>query len=110
MSTGSYSISTDKDRLDLDFIHRYLSEESYWAKGIPKEVFLRSVRNSLCFGVYFDSKQVGFARIVSDYATYAYLADVFITPAHRGKGLSKQLMETIVNFSELQGLRRWVLA
>jgi len=105
-----YHISTDKELLDIPMIHQYLSKESYWSKGIPQEVVRRSIENSLCFGVYMGKQQVGFARIISDFATYAYLADVFILPEHRGKGLSKKLVETIVEYPELQGLRRWVLA
>ena len=103
-------ISTEQSRLNLDMIHAYLSRESYWAKGIPRKTFEMSVRNSLCFGVYAGNEQVGFARVVSDFATYAYLADVFILPAHRGKGFSKSLMENVITHPDLQGLRRWVLA
>jgi N-acetylglutamate synthase-like GNAT family acetyltransferase len=107
----TYEISDDKSRLDLDVIHRYLSEESYWAQGIPHEVVARSIANSLCFGIYEkDGAQVGFARLITDRATYAYLADVFVLASHRGKSLSKRLMETIIAHPELQGLRRWTLA
>ncbi len=105
-----YEISNDPKRLDLDVIHRYLSEDSYWAQGIPREVVERAVAHSLCFGVYAGSEQVGFARVVSDRATFAYLADVFILPAHRGQGLSKRLMSAVAAHPELQGLRRWMLA
>lgn len=110
MSAKQYHISTDQTKLDFETIHRYLSGESYWAKGIPEETLRRSIANSICFGVYLGKEQVGFARIISDQATFAYLADVFILPAHRGKGLSKKLMETIVSHPDLNGLRRWVLA
>jgi GNAT superfamily N-acetyltransferase len=110
MDTGTYFISTEKSKLDINLIFSYLSKESYWAKGIPESVVRRSVDNSLCFGVYAGSVQVGFARIISDFATYAYLADVFILPDHRGRGLSKKLMEAIVHYPELKGLRRWLLA
>ncbi|MBV8211786.1 MAG: GNAT family N-acetyltransferase [Verrucomicrobia bacterium] len=113
-----YLISTDPTKLDLDLIHQFLSEHSYWARGIPREVVVRSIANSLCFGVYASGKtnpdsdwrQVGFARVATDRATFAYLADVFILPEHRGRGLSKRLMEEIVAHPDLQGLRRWMLA
>ena len=106
----TYEISDDPGRLDLDGIHRYLSEDSYWAQKIPREVVARSVAHSLCFGVYADTEQVGFARVVSDRATFAFLADVFILPEHRGRGLSKRLMAAITAHPDLQGLRRWMLA
>jgi len=112
----NYFVSTDVSKLNVDLIHRYLSEESYWAKGIPRDIVEKSIANSLCFGVYCNDEQtlpaggqVGFARLVTDKATFAYLADVFILPAYRGKGLSKFLMETINVHPELQGLRRWWL-
>lgn len=106
----TYEISADPSRLDLDVIHRYLSAESYWAPGIPPEVVARAIANSLCFGVYTETgAQVGFARLITDRATYAYLADVFILEAHRGKGLSRRLMEAIIAHPEVQGLRRWSL-
>jgi GNAT superfamily N-acetyltransferase len=104
-----FVISTQRERLDLDVIHGYLAE-SYWAKGIPREVVARSIQNSLCFGLFSENKQIGFARIISDYATYAYLADVFILETYRGRGLAKWLMECIVEHPKLQGLRRWTLA
>lgn len=107
--TSDYTISTDKARLNLNTIHQFLSQESYWAQNIPLEIVQRSIDNSLCFGVYRGDQQVGFARIVSDQATFAYVSDVFILPEHRGKGLSKYLIETILNWPTLQGLRRWVL-
>jgi N-acetylglutamate synthase-like GNAT family acetyltransferase len=107
----TYEISPDPARLDLDVIHRYLSEESYWSPGIPREVVSRAIANSLCFGIYEKGgAQVGFARLITDRATYAYLADVFVLPAHRGRGLSKRLMESIIAHAEVQGLRRWMLA
>jgi N-acetylglutamate synthase-like GNAT family acetyltransferase len=107
----TYEISADHARLDLDVIHRYLSEESYWSPGIPREVVSRAIANSLCFGIYEKGgSQVGFARLITDRATYAYLADVFVLPAHRGRGLSKRLMESIIAHPEVQGLRRWMLA
>jgi len=104
-----YYITTDISKLDVNVIHRYLSEESYWAKGIPKHVVERSIANSLCFGVYNKDEQIGFARLITDKATFAYLADVFIIEEHRGKGLSKWLMKTIQAHPELQNLRRWLL-
>jgi GNAT superfamily N-acetyltransferase len=102
-------VDTDKRRLDLDVIHGFLSV-SYWAKGIPREIVERSIESSLCFGIYVDSQQVGFARVISDFVTFAYLADVFILESHRGQGLAKQLMDAVVAYPSLQGLRRWVLA
>jgi GNAT superfamily N-acetyltransferase len=105
----NYCVSTDISKLNIEMIHRYLTSESYWARGIPKPVVEKSIANSLCFGVYCDNKQVGFARLVTDMATFAYLADVFIVPEYRGLGLSKFLMETIHGHPELQDLRRWWL-
>jgi GNAT superfamily N-acetyltransferase len=107
---GDYSISTDRARLDLDLIHHYLSNESYWATGRSREVVVRAIENSLPFGIYRDQELVGFARIVTDYATFAWVADVFVLPEHRGRGLSKWLMEVIIAHPDLQGFRRWVLS
>jgi GNAT superfamily N-acetyltransferase len=107
---GHYRVSTDPRRLDLDVIHGFLSQRSYWAEGIPREVVERSIRNSLPFGVYDDDALVGFARVVTDHATYAYLADVFVLESHRGHGLSKWLLECVLAHPDLQGLRRWHLA
>ncbi|RAV99477.1 N-acetyltransferase [Pseudochryseolinea flava] len=107
--SGEFTYSTDKSLLDVDYIHAFLSQRSYWAKGIPKEVVVRSIENSLSFGVYHHQKQVGFARVVTDYATFGYLADVFIDEGYRGKGLSKSLMEFVFGLEELKGLRRMVL-
>ena len=104
-----YSISDNKQKLQLPVIHHYLSTESYWAQHIPIEVVARSIANSFCFGVYLQQEQVGFARVVTDHATFAYLADVFILEPHRGKGLSKALMEFIFTHPQLQGLRRFCL-
>ena len=103
-----YTIGTDKSKLDIDAIHSHLSQ-TYWAKGIPKRVVEKAIANSLCFGMHHHGVQVGFARVVSDYATFAYLADVFVVEAHRGKGLSKWLIASIKAHPELQGLRRWAL-
>ena len=106
----TYEISADPARLDLDVIHGYLTR-SYWSPGIPRETVERAVANSLCFGIYTtDGAQVGFARLITDKATYAYLADVFVLEEHRGKSMSKRLMETIIAHPQLQGLRRWTLA
>src|SRR5580765_3385621 len=107
---GEFLISTDRARLDLNVIHGFLTN-CYWAKGIPRETVARSIEHSLCFGVYDGSgKQVGFARVISDFATYAYIADVFVLESHRGLGLGKGLMESIVRHPALQGLRRWNLS
>jgi len=107
---GDYTISTDRTKMNVDLIHSYLSNQSYWAKNIPKEIVNRSIENSLCFGVFLNIEQVGFARVISDFATYAYIADVFILEPHRKKGLSKLLMQAILEHSALQGLRRIALA
>ena len=107
---GDYEISTERSRLNLDLIHDFLSNQSYWATGRAREVVARSIENSLPFGIYKDNDQVGFARIVTDYATFAWVADVFVIPAHRGRGLSKWLMEVIISHPGLQGFRRWVLS
>lgn len=103
-------ISTDKSRLDIDLIHRFLSTESTWAIGIPKALVEQSIANSLCFGAYENGLQIGFARVVSDFATFAYLMDVFILPKHQGHGHSLQLVQTIMAHPQLQGLRRFMLA
>ena len=103
------TISTDKARLDVDLIYRFLSEESYWAKNIPRATVERSIEHALCFGAYDGDAQVGFARVVTDRAVFAYIGDVFLLASHRGRGVSKQLMEAIRSHPELQGLRRWHL-
>jgi N-acetylglutamate synthase-like GNAT family acetyltransferase len=103
-----FTVSTDPARLDLDLIHSYLTR-SYWAAGIPREIVERSVRQSLNFGVYEGTRQVGFARVVTDLATFAYLADVFVLKDYRGRGLSKWLMETLLAHPDLQDVRRWHL-
>ena len=106
---NGYLVSTDPARLDLDLIHGFLTN-CYWAKGIPREIVEKSIEHSLCFGIY-DSQgtQVGFARVISDFSTVAYLGDVFVLEAHRGRGLSKWMMECIMQHPGLQGLRRWIL-
>ena len=106
---SEYEISMDPQRIDIAAVHAFLSQ-SYWSPGIPRGVVERAIANSLCFGVYLGAQQVGFARVVTDKATFAYLADVFILESHRGKGLSKWLMEFITGHEELQGLRRFLLA
>ena len=106
---ADYEISTDTDRLDVEVIHRFLAEDSYWSRGIPRSTVERAIANSLCFGVYHRGAQVGFARIVTDRSTFALLADVFILEPHRGKGLSKWLMRCVVEHQDLQGLRRLLL-
>ena len=105
---GEYLISTDKSRLDLTLIHNFLTT-SYWAAGIPLEVVRRSIEHSLSFGLYKEDQQFGYARVITDYATFAYLGDVFILEPFRGQGLSKWLMEVVVTHPELQGFRRWIL-
>ena len=107
---GEFTISTSRALLQIDAIHKFLSEESYWARERTREQTETAIKNSLPFGVYKGENQIGFARIVTDYATFAYLGDVYILSEFRGQGLSKWLMETIVNHPELQGFRRWVLA
>ena len=106
---NDYLISTDWSLLDVDVIYHYLSGESYWARGIPRNVVEQSIANSLSFGVYHHRKQIGFARLITDKATFAYLADVFIISDYRGNGLSKWLLTVIHAHPELQGLRRWML-
>jgi GNAT superfamily N-acetyltransferase len=106
---GEYTISTDKSRLDIEVIHGYL-DRSYWAAGRSVETVRRSIENSVAFGVYRGERQVGFARVITDYATFGWIADVFILEEFQGRGLGKWLTETIVAHPELQGFRRWVLA
>jgi GNAT superfamily N-acetyltransferase len=106
----SVTISTDKSKLDRELIHRYLAEESYWAKNIPRELVERSIENSLCFGAYDDAgRQLGFARVVSDCATFGYLGDVFVIAEARGRGVAKALMTAVRQHPDLQSLRRWHL-
>ena len=108
MEMGRFLISTDRSKLDVDVIHRFLAR-SYWAEGIPRQTVMRSIENSLCFGVYDNARQIGFARVISDFATYAYVADVFILEPYRERGLGKELMASIMAHPDLQGLRRWSL-
>ena len=104
-----YCISAKKEKLDIQYVHQFLSA-SYWAENIPLEIVQKSVECSMCFGVYDNNKQIGFARIITDYATFGYLADVFIDENYRGRGLSKWLMEVIMGHPALQGFRSWQLA
>lgn len=103
-------VSTNKEELDVPLIHRFLSEHSTWAKGISRPIVKKALEHSLCFGGFLDTTQVAFARVISDYATFANLVDVFVLPEHRGKGYSKIMMAAVVNHPELQGLRRFTLA
>lgn len=107
---GAYLVSTDRTRIDVDLVHDFLARQSYWAAGISRDLVARSLDHSLCFGLYREGTQVGFARVISDFATYAYLADVFVLPQHRGQGLSVWMVEIILGHPRLQGLRRFVLA
>jgi GNAT superfamily N-acetyltransferase len=109
MTMTNYLISTNKELLQIEAVHAYLSIESYWAKGIPLKTVQTSIDNSLCWGIYCNQQQIGFARVISDHATFAYLADVYILEPHRGKGLSKQLMTEIFKHPNLQKIRRWML-
>jgi GNAT superfamily N-acetyltransferase len=104
-----YSVTTDKGRLDIEAIHAFLTR-SYWSPGVAIETVRRAIANSLCFGVFHGMEQVGLARVITDKATFAYLADVYILESHRGKGLSKWLMEVVRGHEDLQGLRRFMLA
>jgi GNAT superfamily N-acetyltransferase len=107
---GDILVSTDPGKLDLEYIHHFLSRHSYWAEGISLETVKKSVDGSMCFGMYDDGRQIGFARVISDLATFGYLADVFIDQAYRGHGLGIWLMETIMAHPGLQGFRNWQLA
>ena len=106
----NFIISTDKSKLDIPYIHQFLSNESYWAAGIPYDIVEKSIENSLCFGIYDGRKQIGFARIITDEATFGYLADVFVDVAYRGKGLGKWLMEIIMKLPFISLLRGFMLA
>jgi GNAT superfamily N-acetyltransferase len=108
--SAAYRISTDPAQLDLPLIHRFLSQESYWARNVPLEIVQLAIANSLCFGMYQDERQVGFARVITDKATFGYLADVFIVSSNRRQGLGRRLVEAVLAHPELQGLRRLMLA
>jgi len=111
MNSSSFYISTDDNKLNVSLIHDWLSNQSYWAKGRSRELVERTIRHSLCFGVYdTDHQQVGFARVVTDFTVYAYILDLFIIESRRGLGLSKMLMEEIMNHPELQLISKWALA
>jgi GNAT superfamily N-acetyltransferase len=105
-----FSISTDQSKMDVGVIHEFLSESSYWAQNRPLDVVQTSIQHSLCFGVYDGDQQVGFARVVTDYATFAWLCDLFILESHRGRGLGKWLVECIVSYPDLQSVRKFLLA
>lgn len=107
---SALQVSTDKDRLDVGLIHQFLATEAYWSRGIPRTTVEQAIAGSLCFGGYVDEGQVAFARVVTDGATFAYLADVFVLPAHRGQGYSKALVAAVMAHPSLQGLRRFMLA
>ena len=107
---SGFIVSDDKERLDVGLIHRFLSEQSTWAIGIPRELVERGIANSLCFGGYLDGRQVAFARVITDCATFAYLVDVFVLPEHRSRGYSLQIMDAVMSHPSLQGLRRFMLA
>lgn len=104
-----YTLTTDKQRIDFAYVHAFLARESYWANGISEERVRRSIEHSLCFAVLFEDKQVGFARVITDYATFAYLSDVFIDAEHRGRRVGRWLVHSILRHPELGGLRRWLL-
>ncbi|MFL5355940.1 GNAT family N-acetyltransferase [Archangium sp.] len=106
---GDYILSTDRSRLDLNVIHGFLTR-SYWSPGIPRETVERAIQNSMPFGLYLGVAQIGLARVITDFTSFGYLADVFILEEHRGQGLSKWMMETLFSHPELQGFRRWMLA
>jgi GNAT superfamily N-acetyltransferase len=107
-SRDGFIVSTDPARIDVDLVHGFLTT-SYWAEGIPRDVVRRSIEHSFCFGLYHEGRQVGFARVITDRATFAYLGDVFVLEAFRGRGLGRWMLEIIQAHPELQGFRRWVL-
>jgi GNAT superfamily N-acetyltransferase len=110
MQSASYRVSSDRTQLDVSLIHDYLSRESYWARQVPRAIVERAIANSICFGLYEAQRQIGFARVVTDSATFGYLADVFIIASHRGRGLGRALMAAVMAHPDLQGLRRFMLA
>ena len=109
-TSDNYVFSTDKNKLQIDKIHTYLSQESYWAQNIPLEIVKATIEGSVCFGVYYKDEQIGYARVITDQASFGYIADVFILKEHRGKGLSKELMKFIMNYEGFKFLRRFMLA
>jgi predicted GNAT family N-acyltransferase len=104
-----FLFSTHREKLDLNYIHSFLATQSYWASGVPREIVQRSIEHALCFGIYHHQQQIGFARFITDYATFGYLGDVFIDEQHRGRGLSKKLMEFIFGIEEFKIFRRMIL-
>jgi len=110
LNDSNFQISTDRSRLDVAMIYRFLSEQSTWAIGISRDVVERSIENSLCFGGFVDGRQVAFARVITDYATFANMVDVFVLPEYRGRGYSKWLVQAIIDHPSLQRLRRFTLA
>lgn len=110
ITKGDFIITTDQAKFDFDVIHDFIAHQSYWAECIPYTVLKKSIANSFAFGLFHFNKQIGFARVITDFATFGYLADVFVLPAYRGQGLSKWMMEVIMAHPELQGFRRWGLA
>ena len=106
---GDFMVTTESEKISLDVVHAFLANESYWAKNIPRDVVEQSIENSLCFGLFQNEEQIGFARVITDRATIAYLGDVFVMATHRGQGLSQWLMECVMSHPDLLGLRRWIL-
>jgi GNAT superfamily N-acetyltransferase len=106
---GEFTITDRQENLDIELIHDFLSRSSYWAQGIPREVVVKSIEHSLCFGLFQGTQQVGFGRVITDRATFAYLSDVFVIEQYRGRGLGKWLVQCMVEHPELQNLRRWLL-
>ena len=107
---SSFEVNTDQSQLDIPMIYRFLSEQSSWAVGISRPLVERAIESSLCFGAYLDGRQIAFARVITDFATFAYLADVFVVPEYRGKGYGKQLVAAVLRHPSLQRLRRFMLA
>jgi GNAT superfamily N-acetyltransferase len=105
----SVTISMERARMDVAAIHAFLSQESYWAKNVPRDVVQRALEHSLCVGAFDGDAQVGFARAITDYATFAYVADVYVLSSHRGQGLSKRLVDALVSHPDLHRIRRWHL-
>lgn len=110
VANGDFLVSTDPNRLDFEFIHQYLAAESYWSQGISIEVVQKAAQGSLCFAIYHEHRQIAYARVISDGATYGYIADVFVRKTYQGQGLGQWLMTCIFNHPQLQGFRRWSLA
>jgi GNAT superfamily N-acetyltransferase len=110
ISRDGYEIDDDPGRVDLDAVHAFLAQEAYWSRGIPRDVLSRAIAGSLNFGLYHDGSQAGFARVVTDKATFAWLCDVYVLAEHRGRGLGHWLVQTVLDHPDLQGLRRFLLA